>query len=130
MKVLEIVENTDGTATMDVEVEESELGLGASGAEGLPEVDAEDMEAEAALMEAEDVAPSDNDAEAALGAALASGVSDPASIMDDLRAQGFEIVRVGGTEEPVLEEEPEEEEEASMSDARRKAAENAMGGVA
>lgn len=112
-----------------LEVEEAELGPGASGAEGLPEVDSEDMGAEAALMDAEGSAPSDNDAEAALGTALASGVSDPASVMNELRAQGFEIVRIGGMEEPPVDEEPQEGE-VSMSDARSKAVENAMGGTA
>jgi hypothetical protein len=108
-------------------VPEGELGSGPSGAEDIVDLELEGEQIEKALMDAEDPAPSDTDAEAALGAVLASGVSDPSSIMSALRDQGFDIVRVGAPETPM--EEPQEGE-VSMSDARSKAVENAMGGTA
>lgn len=95
----------------------------------LPEDVAMDAEAEEALGEMEDPVASDADAEAAIDMIMSSGVSSSAELLDQLRAQGFEIVRTGGVDQGLPEDEGPEPE-PSMRDARRMAAERAVGGVA
>ena len=93
--------------------------------------------AEEALADAEGAgAPAD--AETALGNVMMSGVTDPGQMLDALRSVGFDLVRTGPA--PVEEDQPpgplegegeeampEEEEEIPFRDARRKAAEKAVG---
>ena len=114
----------------------SEAGLDIPGEGALPE-DAPPMEEDAqALADAEEGVSSEPEAETALASILAQGASAPEEILDGLRAQGFAIVRTGsapGEELPeAMAEEMGEETEAEIPhrDARRKAAERAVGGMA
>lgn len=95
----------------------------------LPEDVEMDAEAEDALAEVESPVESDADVEAAIDMIMSSGVNSAAQLLDQLRAQGFEIIRVGGMDQNV----PEpmgEEPEPSMQEARRMAAQRAVGGMA
>jgi hypothetical protein len=94
----------------------------------LPEDVAMDADAEEALGEMEDPVTSDADAEAAIDMIMSSGVSNAGELLDQLRSQGFEIVRVGGMDQGLPEEGPEPE--LPMRDARKAAAERAVGGAA
>jgi len=129
MSTEEIVKSLeDQLGSMDAEA--AEIGLDVSGEEAPPmEGDAVDAEAEQALAEAEEVNPSDTDAESALGMVLSSGVTSPSEILDALRTQGFELIRAGGSPMEEMPEAAMEEEEMPFREARRKAAENAVGGT-
>ena len=89
-----------------------------------------DADAEKALGEMEDPVTSNADVEAALDMIMSSGTNSASEVLDQLRSQGFEIVRVGGMDQGLPEEELEIEPELPMRDARRAAAEKAVGGVA
>jgi hypothetical protein len=114
----------------------AEAGLDISSGDALPE-DAEPLNEseEQALSEAGEESPPGMDAESALGSVLASGLSGPDEILDALRTQGFELVRMGsapGEELPeAMAEEMGEETEAEIPhrEARRKAAERVAGGT-
>lgn len=95
----------------------------------LPEDVAMDADAEKALGEMEDPVTSDADAEAAIDMIMSSGVSSAGELLDQLRQSGFEIVRAGGMDQGLPEEEGPEPE-LPMRDARRAAAERAVGGTA
>ena len=93
----------------------------------LPEDVAMEADAEKALAEAESPIDQDVDVEAALEGIMAGGAANAAQVLDQLRAQGFEIVRVGGMNQEIPEGPPQE---LPMRDARRMAAERAVGGAA
>lgn len=122
----------DELAKLDQSATEAGIDLSGAGAEQLAG-EAVEADAEQALTEAEEVSPTGADAEDALTNVLSSGVTDPPQILDALRTMGFELVRVGSAPgeqipEAVLEEAPPEEE-MPFREARRKAAENAVGGT-
>tara|TARA_R110000824_G_scaffold214750_5_gene400977 strand:- start:739 stop:1149 length:411 start_codon:yes stop_codon:yes gene_type:complete len=130
MKSLEAeLANLDASASeVGIDLSGVEPGAELPGAEG-----AMDAEAEGMMADLEDPIPSGGDAETALTTVMGSGVSDPAAILDGLRAQGFEVVRKSDPLEDVssLEEAgEEEEEELPLRDATRRAAERAVGGRA
>ena len=132
MSTDELIQSIEGEMA-SIEQDATAAGMDLSGEEAPPaEGDVIDAEAENALTEAESAAPSDSDAEAALSMVLSSGMNEPTQILDALRGQGFELIRVG---ESPMEEAPEAAmeapsgEEEPFRDARRRAAERAVGGT-
>ena len=94
----------------------------------LPEDVAMDAEAEKAMGEMADPMDTDADIETTLDSIMSAGPANAGEVLDQLRSQGFEVVRVGGMDQALPEEEIEPE--LPMRDARRMAAERAVGGAA
>ena len=118
-----------------VEQEAAAMGISPSEA-GVDQLEggAVEADAEQALTDTEETMPSGADAETALANVMASGVTEPSQVLDALRSMGFELVRSGtppGDQVPeaAIEEAPMEEEEMPFREARRRAAEKAVGGT-